>query len=122
MFKERMAYFVGIIVIFNILLLFLILQPYLIRINEQIKRGGVIEAGVNTPLYHDYYYDYILVESKKEGDWQVDTYKEIKRLLDENGQKIKDVETGNVEYMRYWLGDPETAIMQFIDEDDHEHD
>lgn len=125
MVKGKMFYLVLVIAAVNLALLVMVFAPQLQQVKHQIEESEAIPAGVFIPTFHDYYYEYILVGSDVEGEWQVDTYQEVKRIVDENGHKIKDIPTGNIEYMRYFKGDdPDTIIFDILDEEeeDHEHD
>lgn len=122
MVKGRMLYVILLFAIINLLLLLMVLMPQIKQVHRQVEQGGAIPAGVFVPTFNDYYYDFALIGSHTEGEWQVDTYEEVKRLVDANGHKIKDVPTGNFEYMRYFIGDdPDDVLFDLFEEEDHDH-
>lgn len=102
--RERILFFIVMTLVINLFLLYQIFAPQIDRVRSQVENADAIETFVTNPLYHDYYFDYLFVESKIQGNWRIDVYKEVQTLLDSNGHKLKEVETGNYEYMRYWIG------------------
>ncbi len=123
MVKERIFYVILLVASINLILFVMIFTPHLRQIQSQIEQGVAIPAGVFVPTFNDYYYDFVLVDSHSEGQWQIDTYQEVKRLVDKNGHKIKDIPTGNVEYMRYFIGDdPDSILFDLFGEEEASHD
>lgn len=121
MWKQKVFVLVVILAMINTALLAMILIPQVKQVKQQIEQLEAVETGGFTPTFHDYYYEYVLIDSHFEGQWQIDTYKEVKRLVDENGLKIRDVDTGNFEYMRYFKGADTDAIILDLMEDDENH-
>ncbi len=120
---KKIYYVIIAIGIINVLLLIAVFSPQLAKIKQQIKQDEVVPAGIFIPTFHDYYYDYVLTDSTTEGEWRIDTYEEVKRLVDENGHKITDIPTGRYEYMRYFTGDDADAIIfEIMDEEGEPHD
>lgn len=117
--------FIGVIVlvvVVNILLIFVVFQPQLQRIQEQIVQREAIPAGVFVPTFHDYYYEYVLADRIVEGEWQIERYVEVKRIVDENGVKIKDIPTGGTQYVRYFIGeDIDGVLFDLMEEHDTLH-
>lgn len=121
--RKYFIYFViSILVVINIVLLINVFGPQLNQIKRQIDESNALPVGSFVPTYHDYYYDYVLVERFQEGEWVVEAFQEVKRLVDENGMKIKDLPTGKIEYMRYYIGsDIGGVLIDLMEEDEHYH-
>jgi hypothetical protein len=51
------------------------------------------------------------VDSKKQGDYIVEDYKEIEVWYDHTGNEVKRKPTGEHTYMRYWNSDKPKIIM-----------
>ncbi|CCQ97314.1 hypothetical protein CULT_60098 [[Clostridium] ultunense Esp] len=102
MMKKRIPFFLALAVLSNAYLIFLILKPAWEQIRHQVEESGALFATVSEPLYHDYYFDYRYEGVREEEDWNVEVYREVKVLLDENGKKIAEIPTGKMEYIRIY--------------------
>ncbi len=92
--KKRISFFLALAVLSNAYLIFLILKPAWEQIRHQVEESGALFATVSEPLYHDYYFDYRYDGMREEKDWNVEVYKEVKVLLDENGEKMAERKAG----------------------------
>lgn len=100
--KEKFPFFLGFIIMGNLYLLFLIFQPIIDETRRQVEESSAVLTAVDEPLYHDYYFDYRYEGTKEEKEWNVEVYKEVKVLLDQNGVKMAEVPTGRWEYLRVY--------------------
>lgn len=119
---KKITYSIVAIGIINSLLMISVFSPQFSKIQQHIQQEEVVPTGAFTPTFHDYYYEYVLQDSMTEGEWRIDTYAEVKRIIDENGHKITDIPTGRLEYMRYFIGDDvDAVIFELMEEEEHEH-
>lgn len=119
--KYIIYYVIAIMLVINLVLLISVFGPQLKWIKRQIDESNALSVGAFVPTYHDYYFDYVLVDRFKEGDWLIEAFQEVKRLVDENGKKIKDLPTGNIEYMRYYIGRDIGGVLIDLMEEEHIH-
>lgn len=122
MAKKLIHSVIAVLIVINIVLLISIFGPQLKQIKRQIEESDALPVGSFVPTFHDYYFDYVHVNSFQLGDWLIEAYQEVKRLVDENGMKIKDIPTGNIEYVRYYVGDnPGEVLIDLMEEEEHAH-
>lgn len=119
--KYIIYYVIAIMLVINLVLLISVFGPQLKWIKRQIDESNALSVGAFVPTYHDYYFDYVLVDRFQEGDWLIEAFQEVKRLVDENGKKIKDLPTGNIEYMRYYIGRDIGGVLIDLMEEEHIH-
>ncbi|GAB7388933.1 hypothetical protein BSNK01_27710 [Bacillaceae bacterium] len=51
-----------------------------------------------------YTLEWELVDSEIHGPYRVETYREVKTVLNEKGEPVKTIPTGQYQYLRYWIG------------------